>query len=497
MGKHAYENRRPLGQRDFATGTRICFSSDKADDSTIRSALIGDISGKAEHEVVHQVSESLTRLYDVCLGNRSLALTSHLGGSYWNIVSQQWQAHAPLEARQVRAIVEFYTDAREQAIAKNWPASTQLSQRATNYIAMCNQIRGVPPPQELSLALRPTQASQATEAFQDLTLSRDLLSGTAPVSFWPPGHLNAKEVEWVTDPPITGRLSRVSYLTDTDKAALVVPNGYTHPVEIAKFLGITALFNQNPAAFAWSLYMRPIAFMTTRQKKDWWDPTGSASKFYDTVGNFVNYANDKFSTTTRSSRHTVIGFFSYWPHADPKNYMTVNTTLYQSRAEQWVKECPKYGILVFLIRDMDDRLVMVIYDHYHMQLRNDNDPNPREWQVKRDICKQLAEVFDFDRVYHGGDHSAMKWEDGKPAQDLVGHSLTYLWEIVNHNIRNSEEYKLDEIWQPDAMKNWHIGAFKCMDSRSFERYLHGSDKALEGEDEQPREWTPSSPNHDW
>ncbi|KAI1266463.1 hypothetical protein F5Y18DRAFT_444931 [Xylariaceae sp. FL1019] len=459
-------------QKGFAFSRGIVrFSRHDDENGRIHLALHGGSGGDSDEEISVRVATLLIALFEICLEYKEVAVASRLGHSYWFAVNQKWKPHVKVTDNQIQAIIDVYTDARTATIGNRRYDNTKLANLVDSFLAMRQEIHAMPPLAQLTLLYRPAQGENAMDVDSSI-----IPQAVAPENSWPPSYLNDKEVLWVTDPRIVEELSGWSYRHQPNpEAMLAIPSGFAHPVDIAKYLSITALYNQDSAKKHLSIYMRPIAFLNERQKKDWWYPTGTLSKLYDTVGDFIAYAHDKLN----DDYHTVAGFFTYWPSTNPRDYFTFDPTIYSDRGERWHKTCPKYGIVVFVGRDALWDIRMIIYDSKHSTLKTDEGHSPPEWQFKREICNAINGSLNPFSHYHGGPHATRKGDDGV-SDDVVGNALSYLWEVANGH---SGGDKLDNIWDGDFDHEKHESAFDYIIGRSFVRYLNGDDKVLDGVEE--------------
>ncbi|KAI1125244.1 hypothetical protein F5Y10DRAFT_268287 [Nemania abortiva] len=291
---------RALHQPGFSFGRRAVFSNEELT-NRFYAAVLGPTDGTGLEELRSNVEKRLKDLFQICLKYREFYNAVRGSNTFWRVAAEQWDTLEHVDSEEVVVFVETYRVAREKS-DPSVPVG-ELARLVDEFIEMHNVMLTQGPMQQFQVTLRPSAMAQST-----LGLAHLSIGDSSTACAWPPSYYTEQEVAWLSHEHV---LSQVYGLTPqktptTASDFPMVPDAYTHPLDIRLFLAFTALANFDSNRKT-SLCMAPITFWDDDERKDWYRGSGGASKFCWTTWDFAEWAKEEF----KRGREAVVGLCHY------------------------------------------------------------------------------------------------------------------------------------------------------------------------------------------
>ncbi|KAK8041759.1 hypothetical protein PG993_006282 [Apiospora rasikravindrae] len=289
--------------RDEATTERICVAIAGPDTTLMKTAVFKAI------EWLFDTLKEHSDLFRV-LGDTEL---------FWGLIAVNWDIvlHAELSPSDLKPIADTYITGRRAAVGgikqskserDNDGFRTFLEDAVDDWIEIIDDLQalGQQPSNNAPLHQLFLTAAARQQHLNNIDISKN-----PRVSFLQ--QLNAQECAWLLDShvaqPLLDHAKSFPFegkIMQSDIPA--IPNCFSYPQDIKRFLCWASLARFDPAEFTFAVFMAPIAFMDKRDRKDNYVTTGSLSKRMATIGEFFDYALEMLNN---QGREMVIGMMTY------------------------------------------------------------------------------------------------------------------------------------------------------------------------------------------
>ncbi|KAK8139393.1 hypothetical protein PG984_002773 [Apiospora sp. TS-2023a] len=417
----------PLG--DAATTARICI------------AIVGpaNINAKDMQEAVAKAIESL---FDNLNEKTKLFRALRDTEIFWGTIAADWDGpiHAELSGSDIELVARIYIKGRRAVMNSIKNTDSARNQEATHLMdavdawtevadKVADEHRSFQPPFDVTIRQHPVTV--AAQMINELDLS-------AVGRVWPPKWFNAQERAWASDSHVEWQMRKNIELFPFDAGRIhekdipKIPNGLTHPQDVKLFLCWAAMARYDPAESKFAVFMAPIAFMDSDDRKNNYLATGSLSKGMATIAEFFDYALHMINS---QGREMVIGMMTYW--IDPPN-----------------DRCVRHGLGLALRRTpkRDTRVQgyqVILYDPEHAKLmRQPREPHTQyhdhnqlilslhEWREEVELVadeklKGKGKKSQFAEFWSGGKKPViLQKEYGVPLGDSVSHVAAWVFDAV-------------------------------------------------------------------
>ncbi|KAI5861707.1 hypothetical protein GGS23DRAFT_611312 [Durotheca rogersii] len=224
-------------------------------------------------------------LFRVCNRNEDVYRRLRGDPAFYYLVLASWDAEhneAPFPAGSIEKLVSLFVSARRHNLGgdETGPA-TALMREIDRFAEMADAVDSTVAPRRPPSLTAPTGFNAAR------------LYGRA----WPPVHLSPLEVavvgEAVTRRKLFG-IDREHKGRDDDESTPLYPNDQNGPLEGREYLCWLVLTGTGPASRV-GLFPVPVAFADDERRRVWYRPMGHQSRFYATVGEFLDFADAAIS----------------------------------------------------------------------------------------------------------------------------------------------------------------------------------------------------------
>ncbi|KAI1776478.1 hypothetical protein F4818DRAFT_439878 [Hypoxylon cercidicola] len=336
----------------------------------VQKSMLGDIE-----EVRSRVAGLIHRLFSICIEHITLFVQVRGGSQFWATVAEQWLVD--VQTGDVEEIINVFIDARRR-----------YEGSSTTY----------------------------------LTQTVDQWMSQAAGGKWPSSHFNEREAILLNDPRIRHEL-----MSDSSDQLPPLPTNLSPPIEVKKFLCLTALKNTTPATQS-AIYLTPIAFTDDRDRHQWHNATGSLSEVYGTVGEFITYAQDCFASR---GKDLVVGIFHSWAGTTHQINAAYNTNSGGRRRDEfWAQSCRRRSIVIALHKTsgqggvevkLFDPTIALAGGHPRLTMTS------HVW--KTDFLDQIQRSFPGES-WHGGRIYWPMASLGVPLEDEVQVSCAFAWVLA-------------------------------------------------------------------
>lgn len=379
------------------------------------NALLGD--GDARKKLTldaakSQVSNRITQLFQLCLDLQGLYTALRGGDTFWDTVASQWEVSCDLGGQEVEEIVRVFINAPNAYMGS---ANTALTQSIRQWASKATEVAQMAPANQLQIPHHPHPVVAVSGSLQELQIGP--IQQPINQDAWPNLYFSRQELAWMSDLRIRGQLAGVvPFKPQRPDQMPRIPGAYTSPLSIRLFLCFSGLANYASSA-PWALYMNPIAFPDATTRRKWYFATGSLSKAYSTLEEFVEYAQ---ASLRDNRRGLVCGIFTNWrdtPDSVVEAYPRESNQRYD---EFWVQRCKQRAVVVVLeCLDNTHRFRLAMFDPSvtYQHLREPMTMQGSSW--KMDILKTMGESFSIAEVWQGGVTSGALSELGVSQDDSV------------------------------------------------------------------------------
>jgi hypothetical protein len=297
-------------------------------------AIIGDISNDNDNgydstdkdQNRERAGRSMANIYEATLQHADLFRSLRESIIVWEMIAEHARLHYDLDAEDTKAAVNIMTTARLSFRGDDIEMQpvTPLTTLAEKYIALETETKALGPARTFQVAIGHGPGAAAvppSEADKIVLGLRNILQGmNIDISTpWPPTCFSSREMLVLANPDVVSVLGGVDNHNRQPHQPVPDVHSFSLPSDLRLALCNLALVNCTNEK-VWSLWLKPVGFLTTDQRQRWYVAAGRQARAFSTIPDFLAHATEAH---VHKGKSFSIGLFTYWA----KQSYGINPTL--------------------------------------------------------------------------------------------------------------------------------------------------------------------------
>ncbi|KAI1660156.1 hypothetical protein F4813DRAFT_351138 [Daldinia decipiens] len=362
-------------------------------------------------------------LFLVCIKNKDVYIRVRGDESFYYLILSEWNPATlatPFAPALLGKLVSLFVGARRRYLSDEHSTeeTTNLTTAIDGFITIVDQV-------DSTIETRRVPSLKAPKAFKV----------TRP---WPPDYFSKLDVAILGETTTRKALFGIDHENRGDEEdAPLYPHDQSLPLYVRKYLCWLSLTETMPESKG-ALFLAPIAFISDKQRQEWYRPTGHKSRFYATVNEFLGYAKVEFEKTGKGAKHHVIGLLTPW-FFDVEEVASAAAKRDEAIPIVWEKTCFRAGMVLCLSKFERDgylwRIQLAMFKPGLPYYQSAAEPQSR--QKKQDVwitelLKKVNEYFCVSRAWTGGksQNHVSPPSSRKVSADSVELSSEFITEIM-------------------------------------------------------------------
>ncbi|KAI2618430.1 hypothetical protein GGR54DRAFT_605430 [Hypoxylon sp. NC1633] len=394
----------------------------------ILSPFLLTVANATPEEARDKITNEVSRLFLHCVENADVYHRLQGHKAFYYLIMLEWDAEDPaslLEPHSIKDLTQLFVNARRlylRSYASGNPPTAvgpKLTNVIDNFLAIIDMV--------------------------DRTHKPNILPGlNAPPDFsgdrcpWPPDYFGEFDSAMLAE----GTTRKAFFGVDHDHKGdydSIYPHDRNLPSDIRKYLCWLSLTETESNNHRTSLFLSPVAFSDHEQRQEWYSTTGRQSRFYATIGEFLEYAEVAFKKWGHRGKKHVLGLLTPW-FFDIEEISAMAVKEKKAVPTVWQRSCFRAGMVILLTNKGKSRgskgpYRLVIFKPgppTYVRAAESSSRQDKQNQWVEELKEMVEDKFRLKKIWVGGRahcHVPAPPERGWPA-DSVEASCEIIEEIM-------------------------------------------------------------------